>query len=415
MRKLLSLLSVLTVGTVATTNVVACSNKSSLTPADQTNLPFLYHVAQVTNLGQIKGDASSILAAFKEKNSNIDISNLKVTNINSINKAASTATINVDQYNTKYKKGTLNVIFNISKSTELKDLITVTNLYVNRNVNTVGDIAKVSDQDIINGINESNGLSLKLEDFNIITKGEHKGGTVYHDNTPLLAVLTGKQNYQGTITLNLNTGLDLSKVFSNTDIGTIFLPQALLSNWSSTDPMMQLTIKAMLIEYIGDANPLLGEFKDVIANLQFTKSTTALTFNKTQLTLDARNIKNNELSEYFKNSVSFTFIIEKDSRLKINDAIKTADLGAIKNIDVNTIKDSIIDKNQAQLKQYDRTELERYLVVTVNDDNKSAQVSWLPGSKEFLGHDPLAFSFAPPEVQKEIGKLDTTVNFTVSR
>ncbi|WP_342276812.1 lipoprotein [Spiroplasma endosymbiont of Nebria brevicollis] len=377
MRKLLSLLGVLTLGSITTTNVVACS-KPQLNPADQSKLPFLYHEVKVTNLGNIKNDASHILAAFQKQNPNIKDDTLKITNITN-----KTAIINADQYDTNFKKGTLNVIFNSIDSKDLAKLITVKNVYASRNLEGIfPNPTKIKEQDVLDGVNALNGLNLTLQDVTVTLSNQ--------DTVATSATITAKpgSQYQGTdIPVILNKNLDIAQIFTNTDLGDVYLPQKLIDEFQESGSA--LAIKAFLIEYIGDANRLLQEFTDLVAGVQFVDG--IINFDKNQLTIDANPTKN-PLHKVFSNKVTFNFNINVDNRISIDNAIKTIDLKKPASTDLATIKQAIIDQNQTQLKSFSNEEVNDYLVVTLPDktNSASANVSWLPGSKSFLGHDPLA-------------------------
>ncbi|WP_308149719.1 lipoprotein [Spiroplasma sp. AdecLV25b] len=383
MRKLLSLLGVLTLGSITTTNVVACSNKPQVdptNPADQSKLPFLYHEVKVTNLGDVKNDARDILTAFQNQNSNIKDDTLKVTDITN-----KTATINVDQYDTHFKKGTLHVTFNSIESKDLTKLITVKNVYANRNLEGLFPVpTKIKEQDVLDGVNALNGLNLTLQDVTVTLPNQ--------DNNPATsATITAKgSQYQGTdIPVILNKNLDIAQIFTNTDIGDVYLPQELIGKIKEEGSA--IAIKAFLTEFIGDANPLLQEFTDLVAGVQFVDG--VITFDKNQLTIDANvNPTDNTLHKVFTNKVTFNFNINVDNRLSIDKAIKTIDLKKPASTNLVTIKQAIIDQNQDQLKSFSSEEVNNYLIVTLPDKTNSASVnvSWLPGSKNFLGHDPLA-------------------------
>lgn len=243
---------------------------------------------------------------------------------------------------------------------------------------------KVTDQDVIDGINYMNNTALTINDVE-----------VERDNENNMAVVKAKEGskFYGQNEFYFNKGVKFEDLIQASNLGDIYMPASLpfppVKEGLRLNVLPQLTL---LMEFVGDRNRPLELVVDVIALLSQRSALAPNKFVKIEIDTAWVKLPDNKI---MTGEVNFTYKKHDEVRPKIADLITNTDLGKISGTSDEEIIKAVYKANIKNLKKYGEEEMLDALEVFHEKDkngNERNFIQFKAGNNNFLGHDTASFS-----------------------
>ncbi|AXK51135.1 lipoprotein [Spiroplasma alleghenense] len=280
-------------------------------------------------------------------------------------------------------------------------VISVKNVVVNRNVSRKdllgegADNSKITNAGIVEGLNYANNTSLEETDVEIEFQNTEK--------TMATITATEGSKFTGTVNIYINFDVNIENIILNTKIGDVYI-----SNDVWADKSSPIVLATLLMEFIGDKNPIL----EIIADQILKFSTNSMLVPESMIVEEELITLNFNLLDdpkcFIKGKITISFNQKDDTRLTIKQAVTNTDLGKIADNQTKTILKRLYELNKSNMKDISEEVFIKNTIVDQDDDGEYF-IQFVAGTSIFKGHDDMAAFLA--EIDSK--DIQLPITFTV--